>query len=203
VSERDREKWNARYREGAYAERAHPSRLVERWTPRVRALLEAVAPGERPRALDVACGAGRNAVWLTESGFQVDAIDISEAGLERARASAAARGLAVDWHYLDLEAGLPADFGGYDLIVVIRYLNRDLLRELGARLRPGGFLLCEIHMATDAAVIGPTSAEFRVAPGELPQLSKGLEILELEEGLFDDPDGRPVALARVVGRRQA
>jgi len=203
VSERDREKWNARYRDGAYAERAHPSRLIERWVPRVRALLEADAPDNHPRALDVACGAGRNALWLAEAGFEVDAVDISEAGLERARASAAARGVGVDWHCLDLEAGLPAGFGEYDLIVVIRYLNRDLLRELAARLRPGGFLLCEIHMATDAAVIGPTSAEFRIAPGELRQLLNGLEILELEEGLFDDPDGRPVALARVVGRRRA
>ena len=40
-----------------------------------------------------------------------------------------------------------------------------------------------------------------VAPGELARLTPGLEILEFEEGLFDDPDGRPVALARLVGVR--
>jgi hypothetical protein len=56
-------------------------------------------------------------------------------------------------------------------------------------------------MATDAQVVGPTSAAFRVAPGELGRLVRGLEILELEEGIFHDPDGRPVAVARLVGRR--
>jgi SAM-dependent methyltransferase len=201
VSEQDREKWNARYREGAYAEREHPSRLLERWAPLIRAEQQSATSGRVLRALDIACGAGRNALWLAVSGFRVDAIDIAEAGLDRARASAEARGLAVDWHCLDLEAGLPKAYDGYDLIAVFRYLQRDLLGELPSRLRPGGYLVCEVHMATDAEVVGPTSAAFRVAPGELGRLMRGLEILELEEGIFDDPDGRPVAVARLVGRR--
>ena len=201
VSERDGEKWNARYRDGAYAGRRHPSGMVTRWAERVRAAQLSRAGGTELRALDIACGAGRNALWLAEAGFRVDAVDIADAGLERARAEADARGLHVGWRCLDLDDGLPPELEGYDLIIVVRFLARELLPVLPARLRPGGHLLCEIHLQTDAPVVGPTGAAFRVAPGELVRLLPGLEVLELDEGRFDDPDGQQVALARCVGMR--
>jgi tellurite methyltransferase len=205
MSEQDRTKWNARYRDGAYESRVHASAIVERWAP--DALESAARAGRgnsgatRARALDVACGAGRNALALARIGFAVDALDVAEEALQRARATAVARGLTVDWRRVDLDDGLPAEFTGYDLIVVIRYLNRALLPLLADRLCPGGLLVCEIHMATELDVIGPTSPQFRLDPGELTGLVPGLAMVEQAEGVFDDPDGRAVALARLVGRR--
>jgi tellurite methyltransferase len=200
MSNQDRDKWNRRYRDGAYAERAHPSAFLAEWLPRLRERSPPLA-GCVPRALDLACGAGRNAIWLAEQGFGVDALDVSDAALDVARERAAQRGVDVDWHRHDLDAGLPDGFDGYDLIVVMRFLDRALFPRLPLRLRPGGWLLCEVHLQTDADVIGPAGAAFRAAPGELVTLFPGLAVEMALEGLFDDPDGRPAALARVAGRR--
>jgi len=63
------------------------------------------------RTLDVACGAGRNALFLATNGYDVTAVDISVVGLDRGRRVATERGLSVDWLYADLddpERALPA-----------------------------------------------------------------------------------------------
>ena len=76
MSQADQEKWNERYREGAYATRTHPSALLAEWLPK---------PERRethPRAIDVACGTGRNAIYLAQRGWQVDAVDVSEVALD-------------------------------------------------------------------------------------------------------------------------
>ncbi len=86
MSEADRAKWDARYAAGAFSSRPHPSEFL-------RANLALCPAG---RALDIACGAGRNALFLARQGWSVDAIDISQAGLDRARS--AASGLDIVWH---------------------------------------------------------------------------------------------------------
>lgn len=207
MSEADREKWNRRYVEGAYAGRDHPTALLHDWEPRVR----------RGRALDVACGAGRNALYLASRGWQVDAVDIAAEGLERASAAAAARDLDVRWIEADLDARhqdplenvLPASGSVYDLIVQVRYVNSQLLPYLAVRLAPGGTLLCEQHLDSDAEVVGPRSAAYRMRPGELLENVKSLpdharlDVLHYREGLVRDPDGRQAALAQIVAFRSA
>ena len=89
MSDLDRKKWNSRYSDGAYAELTHPSELL------VDALDEGVEQGGR--ALDIACGAGRNALYMAECGFQVTAMDISDQALIAARRGAAQRNLSVCW----------------------------------------------------------------------------------------------------------
>jgi tellurite methyltransferase len=204
MSRVDRDKWNARYQEGAYAERRHPSPFLERraaaW---LRECCDDAARAAAPRALDVACGTGRNAIHLAALGFEVDGVDISEIGLEQARARAAAAGVCVAWHRLDLDDGLPARFDGYDLIAVIRFLHRPLLGSLPERLSPGGILVCEVHLETEQVVAGPPAGPFRAAPGELVRYARGLVVRESEEWIGPDPDGRPVALARLVAQRAA
>lgn len=195
MSAAERDKWDARYRDGAYEGRSHPTALLAAWLPRL----------PRGRALDVACGAGRNAVFLAANGYAVTALDISRVGLDRGRRTAAERGLSIDWLCADLdddpERALPA--GRFDLIVWARYVHRTLMPYLIARLAPGGVLLCEQHLTTDGPVAGPTSAEFRLAPGELERSAAGLRIEHSYEGLVVDPDGRSVALAQLIGRRAA
>lgn len=190
MSRADLEKWNQRYREGAYSDRAHASPLLEDW-------IELVPHG---RALDVACGAGRNALFLAAQGFDVDAVDISEEALERAELSAQQSGLRVNWIAHDLDDPLTLD-SVYQLILVIRYVNLPLIGELTADLAPGGFLICEQHLVTDEEVIGPRNANYRTKSGELRSLSEGLRVHHLEEGLLIDPDGQTAALARLVAQR--
>jgi tellurite methyltransferase len=190
VSSAERDKWDARYRDGAYESRTHPTALLAEWLPRLR----------RGRALDVACGAGRNALALAANGYAVTALDISRVALERGRRSAAERGLTIEWLCADLDDDaarvLPA--GPFELIVWVRYVHRTLLPHLATRLAPDGALLCEQHLLTDEAVAGPTSAAFRLVPGELRAAARGLRIEHSFEGLAVDPDGRSVALAQLI-----
>lgn len=183
----DREKWNERYRSGAYATRTHPTQLLAEWLPRL----------PRGRALDVPCGAGRNALFLAEHGYGVDAIDISSVALERARQNAAERNVAINWIELDLEScALPEE--RYDLIVMVRYVNSALLSALIERLEDGGYLLCEEHLVTNRDVVGPKNPDFRVRPNELLDLARSLRVLYYHEGLVEDPDGQLAALAQLV-----
>jgi len=194
VSEADRRKWDERYRTGSYAEREHPTRLLEDWQPNL----------PRGSALDVACGTGRNALFLAASGYAVDAVDISRVGLERAEQSAARRDLTVNWIEADLDSEdttwVPAE-RHYDLIVTVRYVSMDLLRVLLGRLDDGGYLLCEQHLVTNRDVVGPTNPMFRVEPNELLRAAQALRILFYYEGIVVDPDGRPAALAQLIACR--
>jgi SAM-dependent methyltransferase len=165
-----------------------------------------VPEGGRGRALDVACGAGRNALHLATHGFSVTALDISTVALARGRRAAAERGLDVEWLCADLDEELDGALphGGFDVIVWVRYVNRTLLPHLVARLNVGGLLLCEQHLITDdAEVAGPTSARFRLAPGELERAAQSLSVLHSYDGPVVDPDGRRVALAQLVARKRA
>ena len=92
MSDTDRERWNARYASGEYAARTYPSALLAAWTDRL-------PPG---RALDVACGLGRNAIHLAAHGYAVDAMDISDIALAGARERADAAGVTVNWIEADL-----------------------------------------------------------------------------------------------------
>ena len=195
VSAEDRAKWDARYAEGAYDERPHPSAFL-------RDCLEGGALPAPDRALDLACGAGRNAIYLAQNGWTVDAVDISPVALERAR-QRSGEGAQLAIHYLeqDLDAGF-AGTGRYDLIVNIRYVNLPLLHTLIDRLRPGGALLVEQHLAPaeglEPTIVGPRNPAFRVAPGSLRHLARGLLVRRSQEGLVREPDGTLAALAQLV-----
>lgn len=199
MTEEDRLKWDHRYAKGAYADRPWPSAILEDWVPQI-------STARKGHALDIACGAGRNALYLAERGYQVDAIDISSEALRRAGEAARRLGLEINWICADLESGdvenaLPP--GPCQLITMIRYVNAPLVPVLAERLAPGGYLIIEEHLASDEDVIGPKNPAFRVAPGELTAAVSqlGLEISHDHEGLVTDPDGRMAALARVVARR--
>jgi len=199
VSRAERDKWDERYRAGSYSGRTHPTALLVEW----------LAELPRGRALDVACGTGRNAVFLAGAGYRVDAVDISPVGLERGRRAAAAAGVEVRWLEADLDddpdRALPDE--RYDLIVWVRYVNAGLMAPLVRRLAPGGHLLCEQHLVTAAEVVGP-GERFRLEPNQLLRsfleaLGAAATVRFYREGLVVDPDGRPAALAQLVGCKNA
>lgn len=202
MSGADRDKWNRRYRDGAYLERTHPGVLVAEHVPEIVATQRTHARSVRDlEALDLACGAGRNALYLASLGYRVDAVDISAEALARGERTARDGGLAVSWMEHDLDQGLPRGLGDYDLIVIVRYLDVSLVRAATERLRPGGYLICEAHLKSDAPVIGPHNPTFRADPGELRRAAVALQVVEHWEGRTTDPDGRAVELARLVAWR--
>ena len=189
MSKQDRIKWNQRYAEDSY-HKNNPVTLVEDWLARIPV----------GRALDVACGAGRNAIFLAQAGYRVDAVDISAEGLKQARQKAENQGLSINWIEHDLEQTFQFD-RDYDLIIVLWYVNLALITRLCDCLAPGGYLLCEEHLITDQEVIGPTSLNFRVAPGDLGEAVSGLDVLLYEESIEINSEGDRVASARVVARK--
>ena len=199
MSQADRDKWNARYLAGAYEARTHPSALLEHWAGRLH------VTGPASRAIDLACGGGRNALFLARSGWHVDAVDISTVALERLQAAADAEGLPVTCVERDLEPPSRAldgfDDRHYNLALSVRYTDIPLIEALPRVLVPGGYLIAEMHLITEKTVAGPRSPRFRVAPGELRKAGSALETLHYHEGFVNDPDGRIVALAQLVGRQ--
>jgi len=190
VSEADRQKWQQRYAAGEYQGRTHPSRLLEEW-------LQGRPRPEGARALDLACGAGRNALFLAAQGFRVDAMDISGTALEQGAAKALESGLKIDWVEVDLDDTTLTP-QHYDLVLVSRYVNRALSGGIVAALRDGGHLLYEQHLRTGRDVGGPRSAQFRVAPNELLEMFAALRVLYYREAIFDDRDGATMALAQLI-----
>lgn len=150
--------------------------------------------GPPGRALDVATGTGRHALGMAESGFAVDAVDISEVALAMAARAAKERGLDVNWMCADLDDFRPT--GGYRLITVFRYRNPALWPVLAAALDEDGWVLVEHHLRTTAPVDGPPNDDFRVAPGELLDAFGTLRVLHYSERL--ETGDRPNTVHAVV-----
>lgn len=182
-----------------------------KWDARYGTRLEAAAPAPSPfltahrallpagRALDVAAGDGRHALWLARQGFAVDAIDLSHAGLVRLRAAARREQLEIDAVQADLEE-YPLPTHRYAAVVNTRYLQRSLFAALRCSVRPGGVVAFETFLREQARIGHPRNPAFLLEPGELRDAFAGFEILVDEEGCFT-ADGAPEYLARVIARR--
>jgi SAM-dependent methyltransferase len=152
-------------------------------------------------ALDVACGRGRNALWLAEQGLRVRALDRDPAAIESLSAEAQRRRLPVDAAVHDLEAG-DARLGVacFDVIVGVHYLHRPLFPALVNALRPGGLLIYETFTRDQVRRGKPSNPAFLLEHGELPRLVSGLTIVVQREG---DYEGRSVAsIVAVNGNRR-
>lgn len=187
--EEDRSRWEERYEQKGAAPQLPPSQLLER-------SLHLLPQG---RALDVACGEGRNAVFLARNGFIVDAIDIARAGLRRALAVSRRERLPLRLIQADLDS-FPLPAARYTVAVNIRFLLRQLFPALKRCLRPGGVLVFETFIADQARLGHPTNPAHLLEPGELRRAFADLDIVTYEEGRFDTEAG-PAYLARLLARR--
>ena len=131
--------WDRRYAGRDLVWTAEPNRFLVAETA-------ALAPG---RALDLACGEGRNAVWLAQQGWQAVGVDFSPVALHKARELAADRNVSVDWLAADLREYRPAP-EAFDLVLVF-YLQlpaaerRPILRSAAQAVAPGGMFLIVAH----------------------------------------------------------
>ncbi|WP_247731411.1 class I SAM-dependent methyltransferase [Halovivax limisalsi] len=148
------------------------------------------AAGDRSpgRALDVATGRGRNAIFLAERGWTVDAIDISRAMLDPARERASARGVSVEWILADADRYCVRS-ATYDLVAISFFDARDRLDGIVDGLRPGGALCYEHHLVASDARSGP-GARYRFERGELRAAVDELIVERYDE----DADERRVEL---------
>ena len=184
------DQWDQRYAATELVWTAEPNRFV----------VEELA-GETPgRALDLATGEGRNAIWLAEQGWQVTAVDFSPVGLAKAAKLAAARGVSVNWENADLRQYHPAP-GGYDL-VLLAYLHLPpgefgaVLTMAAAALAPGGTLLVVGH---DVANL----SEGYGGPQDPQILHRADDIVAALPGLTIRRSGQARRLVRTAGGDRA
>ena len=199
MPESDRIKWDDKYARGEHASDL-PSRVVERVGARLpsrAANNTETDDGGWGRALEIAGGAGRHALWFAERGYDVTLADISRVGLELARQRAAARGLSLRTFAVDLETtGMPA--GPWDLVFSHHYLWRPLFAELPSVLAPGGWAFIVQPTQRNLERHARPPASFLLAEGELPRLLAPLEIVYQEECWNEEGRHEAVALARRV-----
>jgi SAM-dependent methyltransferase len=170
-----REEWNRKYASPEFLWSTDPNRFLV-------AEVEGLQPG---RALDLACGEGRNAVWLAEQGWRVTAVDFSEIALAKAERLAESRGVAVEWIAADLLDYRPP--GTFDLVAVLYLqLPRDDRRLVLGRARealaPGGTLLVVGHDLSNLAegYGGPTQPAVLLTPDGIVRDLPGLVIERAE-----------------------
>jgi SAM-dependent methyltransferase len=185
--------WDERFRRGEYQTDPDPAAMLERW-------IDQLPDG---RALDVAAGTGRNAVFLAERGYEVDAVDRSRAGLEITISNAREKGVAdrINPIRADLtEYAFPTD--AYDLVTVSFYRAVDRLPDVRDALTRGGVLFVEHHLrTTDDVDLGPGGDRYRFARNELLRACLDLTVLQYEAGRKRrDADGSVGATTRIVAR---
>jgi SAM-dependent methyltransferase len=182
--------WNERYR---LRERAAED-FDATPTPLLVETAASLAPG---KALDLACGTGRNALWLAEHGWEVTAVDGAHAAIEALRTRATERGLKINAVIADLEKDefeiQPSD---WDLVVMCYYLQRNLFEPAKRGVAPGGTLISIVHVNEPEEGDGP----YRLRHGELEKYFTGWEFLHRFEGKADDSAHRR-AVAEIVARR--
>ncbi len=184
MTEADRERWDRRYRSGSHGGTEVPAWLtaVDQELPRTG------------RALDVATGSGRMALWLARRGLETTAVDLSGEAIRLCRSNARAEGLEFTTCVLDLESeALPN--GPFLLISCFFYLQRDLFPQLRQRLGPGGCLVAELPTRRNLERHPKPGPRFLLEANELLELVAPLEVVYYREGWIDDH-----AVAQVAAR---
>jgi 2-polyprenyl-3-methyl-5-hydroxy-6-metoxy-1,4-benzoquinol methylase len=194
----DSDTWNRRYAGRELVWTSEANRFLVEETG-------ALTPG---RAIDLACGEGRNAVWLAERGWQVTGVDFSSVGLEKAQRLADARGVQADWIAADLLDFRP-DPQAFDLVLIF-YLHvpktqrTPIVRAAADAVRPGGTLLLVGHDSSnieqghggpqDPTVLYTTEDITRDLQGSALRIERAARV----ERPVETPNGRRIALDALV-----
>lgn len=181
----DKTVWNHKYTEA-------PEKWLEPDAFLLRAYSEFLAETPPGLALDVAGGAGRQAIWLAQQGWKVTIIDVSDVGLQLAKENAV-RSLGperaeelLSRRSADLRSLTDLGREQYSLVIVFFFLRRKLFPALMRALKPGGTLIYRTYTLAQLAFDrGPRDPRYLLQPGELRQAFSELEILDYEESAID------------------
>ena len=172
AGEQDKIFWDKKYETEAYIFGKEP----------VEFLREHIDLLPRGKALDIAMGEGRNAVFLAKNGFNVDGCDISEIAVKKALDLAKENNVKIHAFVADLETyKLPKDT--YDVIACFYYLQRGLVPQMKEALKPGGMIIYETYTIENRELgfEGPKNKDYLLKPNELLNLFKDLKIIYYRE----------------------
>jgi SAM-dependent methyltransferase len=191
MAQEDRKRWDEKHAESPGEDSPSPF-LAEIFSSGSWSL----EPG---KALDIATGKGRNAFFLAERGFHVDAMDISEAALKDAIIGAQSKGLAISFIGADLDhVELPVD--AYELITNFNFLQRTLIPKMKKALKLGGHIVFETYLIDQRVLGHPRNPDYLLGHNELLDLFRDFRILFYREGKIIE-SGKEAFRARLLAQK--
>jgi len=145
----------------------------------------------RPKALDLGCGGGRDSVFLATQGWQVQGIDQEARVLKRAKQLATKSGASVKFKCCDLKKTACFPDEKFDLVLVVRYLNRDLFTQIDASIALGGYIVYQTFVSGAEVFGSPNNPNFILERDELSKVFSGYQMIV--DRIDKLEDGRPVA----------
>ena len=180
----DKKRWNEKYSEGLTSQKL--SNIIEKY----------ISHANVGQAVDVACGVGKDTHYLTDLGFLVDAVDISDVALSKVKNSATINKIDADLDKYNLTPNK------YDLIVNINYLNRRLVSQMKEALKSGGVIIFETFLVAHGDFKQPTTnLDYLLRKNELLHSFIGLDIIYYEEKIYVDDNGLRVKKASLVAKK--
>ena len=179
----DKERWNKRYKEKPFRDYVEP--IVENYSSLAKA----------GKALDIACGQGRNTHFLAEQGFEVDAVDLSDYALSQVHNSEKINKIEADLDTYMLEKNR------YDLIININYLNRNFFHQIKEALKTQGIVIFETFIIAHGDFDNPQNPEYLLRKNELLHAFLGLDIIYYEERDDINLRGEKTRVASLVARK--
>jgi 2-polyprenyl-3-methyl-5-hydroxy-6-metoxy-1,4-benzoquinol methylase len=188
----DQKRWNNRFGKKEFALGKDPNPFLKK---HIRLL-------PKGRALDIAAGEGRNAVFLAQQGFEVDAVDISQKGLKKAQELAREKGVKISTFLINLDQ-YPIGKEQYDLIANFYFLKRRLVSRIKKGLKKGGKVIFETYLLEHRTLGtgGPKQAKYFLKPNELLGLFKNFRVLFYREGIFRE-GGKRKAVASLIAEKR-
>ena len=174
MSHEDRTKWDQKYKDKPQLLRSREeSHLLRTYIKKESGLY----------ALDLACGAGRNALYLAENGYKVEAVDIAAVALETLQSEVTKRGLEdrLLTRLMDLDA-YRTEIEQFDLVIMMNFLDREVIRHTQKVLKNGGRYIVETYMASDENEKSNAKVSNLLQAGELKRLfDDRFEVLYYDE----------------------
>lgn len=186
----DKDRWDGRYDRETYLYGKEPVAFLKEKLPRLK----------KGKALVLAMGEGRNAVFLAQHGFDVTGVDISSVAIEKCKRLADERGVQVNTVIADLT---DYDLGSeqYDLISNFYFYDKSVLLQVINALKPGGMFIFE-QFSTDhlklAQRFGPKTDKYLVKPNELLEIFQSARILYYEDTVVELDEGMHKGVAAII-----
>ena len=160
-------------------------------------LVENIELLPKGRALDVAMGTGRNAIYLAKMGFEVEGVDMSPEAVNTALESAEKVGITIRAQVADLEVNYYIEKGAYDVIICFNYLQRSLISQIKDGLRQGGIVVYETFIIDQVQFGKPKNPDYLLRHNELLNMFRDFRCLRYREGIIE---GRK-AVASIIAQK--
>jgi tellurite methyltransferase len=161
-------------------------------------LIEHIDLFPKGKALDLAMGGGRNAIYLAEQGYETDGVDISPQFVKIATKRAKQKGVLLNARVADLEDDFKIKENYYDLIICFNYLQRNLIPHIKTGLRKDGMIVYETYTIDQIQFGKPKNPDHLLEQNELLDMFRDFRCLYYREGVLEEQR----AIARIIAEKK-